>query len=688
MGIGAGRSERTARLVAAVSVGVVGLVIATSAVVPTQALDAGSPPAAEWTAPLAPTEDPDVLVPYAPRDVIEFGGTLFVADPDGIDRFDAATGSPLTSFPAPTNVTIADVVANTTGSLYAVGTLDDDGDPQIWVGRYTAAGVLDWSDSYGNPYVAPGGAGDFGSGDDAGEAIALDGSGGLYVGGILDRFGGFDRQVSVRKYSDVATPQSQWQDEYLVQESSSLEDIGASSTGVYVVGAWFGPFSSPYVLKISPSTGAQEVFEAGFSESSPGFSTGVAVTDTSVFVSVRERFNTAAGPASDARVVKFDAVTLDVIWSNMIGTTYGVLPELGSTDSATDVIVDGTTVYVTGTTDDPAINGPLAGLSGTGGFVRQLTDNGPSATVDFTYSTPPGGGLGTDGTSLYLTGSDGSGSGTCDVRLGENQEPGTCFLAKIIDTQSGAGGVWPDFDGDGLADRSVFRPEFGGWFANGQPTAFLGLPGDVPVPGDYNGDDITERAVFRNGAWYIDGQPTRFLGTATDVPVPGDYDGDGDWEPAVYRDGAWFIEGQPTRFLGAAGDVPVPGDYNGDGTTEIAVFRPSVGGWYVDGAAPVFYGLSTDVPVPGDYNGDGTTDRAVYRPEFGGWYVDGQPTEFIGLSSDVPVPADYNGDGTTERAVYRPEFGGWYVQNATTVFYGLGTDIPLPLPAAVYTTYY
>jgi hypothetical protein len=245
-----------------------------------------------------------------------------------------------------------------------------------------------------------------------------------------------------------------------------------------------------------------------------------------------------------------------------------------------------------------------------------------------------------------------------------------------------------DFDGDGAADRSVFRPQYGGWFVDGGATEFLGLSGDVPVPGDYDGDGTTERAVFRDGAWFIEGEPTRFLGAPGDIPVPGDYDGDGVMEPAVFRDGAWYIEGQPTRYWGSPGDVPVPADYDGDGTSEAAVFRAEVGAWYVEDEATVFFGLESDVPVPGDYDGDGRTDRAVFRPQVGGWYVDGQLTEFIGLDSDVPVPADYDGDGIVERAVFRPQVGGWYVQDAVTVFYGLDTDVPLLLPAAIYNARY
>ena len=241
-----------------------------------------------------------------------------------------------------------------------------------------------------------------------------------------------------------------------------------------------------------------------------------------------------------------------------------------------------------------------------------------------------------------------------------------------------------DFDGDGDTDRSVFRA--GAWYAEGQPTAFFGVAGDLAVPGDYDGDGDLDRAVYRGGTWLTEGQPAVSLGTGDDVPVPGDYDGDGHTDRAVFRPsvGAWFIEGQATIYHGASGDVPVPGDYDGDGDADVAVWRPASGGWHVAGQATQWLGLQGDVPVPGDYDGDGTTDRAVWRPSSGGWHVDGQATQWLGLQGDVPVPGTYAAGATTKRAVWRPAVGGWYVDGQATAYLGTGGDQPLPVPVAVY----
>ncbi|PYT00857.1 MAG: hypothetical protein DMF63_06025 [Acidobacteria bacterium] len=258
-----------------------------------------------------------------------------------------------------------------------------------------------------------------------------------------------------------------------------------------------------------------------------------------------------------------------------------------------------------------------------------------------------------------------------------------------------------DFDGDGAADRSVFRPGDQTWYLDQTSLSYqitkFGLSSDVIVPADYDGDGRTDIAVYRSGTWYILGSASGLIGTqfgvAGDVPQPADFDGDGRAEVAVFRGGTWYtfnlLNGEITQVqFGLSGDVPVVGDYDGDGKADRAIYRPSTGTWwYLSSVAgtqnAVQFGISSDVPVPADYDGDSKTDFAVYRD--GVWWVlnssSGTATTYqFGISTDQPVPADYDGDGKADFAVYRN--GIWYIASSSSGFmitqFGTAGDQPAP----------
>jgi uncharacterized delta-60 repeat protein len=265
-----------------------------------------------------------------------------------------------------------------------------------------------------------------------------------------------------------------------------------------------------------------------------------------------------------------------------------------------------------------------------------------------------------------------------------------------------------DFDGDGKADVSVFRPSTNRWyvFKSSDSTvseATFGLAGDVVSPADYDGDGKTDLGIFRPGSgdwWYqssINGaQLSVHWGASGDVPRPGDFDGDGKADFIVFRpsNGVWYRFGSSgaasiTPF-GLAGDKPVSGDFDGDGRSDPAIFRPSTGDWWylssVNGAQlATHWGISTDIPAPADFDGDGKTDFAVYRPSTGVWYViNSSNFSFLimqfGIAEDKPVPADYDGDGKADIAVFRPSTGVWYQMKTTAGFsaqqFGVSTDVP------------
>ncbi len=126
------------------------------------------------------------------------------------------------------------------------------------------------------------------------------------------------------------------------------------------------------------------------------------------------------------------------------------------------------------------------------------------------------------------------------------------------------------------------------WFAT--PT-----PSEGTVKNDFNGDGITDMAIYQEstGYWFIimSGDyslSTSKLGELDYTPVPGDFDGDGKTDMAVYQEstGYWFIikssdYSLSTSKLGELGYTPVPGDFDGDGKTDMAVYQESTGYWFI-----------------------------------------------------------------------------------------------------------
>jgi hypothetical protein len=297
-----------------------------------------------------------------------------------------------------------------------------------------------------------------------------------------------------------------------------------------------------------------------------------------------------------------------------------------------------------------------------------------------------------DGKTDFITAT----SGITNSTLMFKDKTSFTFLKNVCDLPGQTRIV--DFDRSGTTDFSFWIPETGNWsFQTNTRYVIdrqiqtvnwgLGSLGDIPAPGDFDGDGITDFSVYRNstGVWYIrrssDLQWIVFqFGLTGDKPVAADYDGDTISDIAVWRpsDGNWHIWHMGTQqytsiHWGLDGDKPIPADFDGDLKTDVAVFRPATGVWYYlkssDGNfAAIQWGIDTDRPVPADFDGDGNADIAVYRESDNTLYVlksfDYSFSGYTwGTTQDIPYVGDFDGDFVADFGVYRPSTKQWWHTN-------------------------
>jgi len=156
--------------------------------------------------------------------------------------------------------------------------------------------------------------------------------------------------------------------------------------------------------------------------------------------------------------------------------------------------------------------------------------------------------------------------------------------------------VTGDWNGTGTTKIGIYAD--GLWYLDingngawdGEPTDKIvvfgtGLTGAVPVTGNWTGGAATNVGVYLNGSWYLDmngngawdGEPTdKFIffgvGLPGAIPVTGDWSGSGSKKVGVFVDGTWYLDFNGNwawdpaidiiNIFGSAGQKPVSGRLN------------------------------------------------------------------------------------------------------------------------------
>jgi len=283
------------------------------------------------------------------------------------------------------NTGTADAKATATdvnGNVYVVGSVTEDlgagivqGDQDVYLRKYDAAGQLVWSRLLGSSERA------------SGFAIATDANGNVAIAGkVSDRLtttsigGGDDtfvtkydsegREIFTRQVAPITDDQAN----ALAFGADGSLYVAGQTKGSVAAGVTHGGGVDAYVMKLT-STGSF-VYARQFGDASDDRATSIAVDGNGdVILGTVE-----AGEAKVRKLLSGDG-TSPPVWEVSLGA-------LGQ-GQLSSIAIDGTSVYVAGSTDNAALTaGGQASIAtahsgGSDGFVMKIADSGTTASADF-----------------------------------------------------------------------------------------------------------------------------------------------------------------------------------------------------------------------------------------------------------------------------------------------------------------
>ena len=325
------------------------------------------------------------------------------------------------------------------------------------------------------------------------------------------------------------------------------------------------------------------------------------------------------GEGGGVRVIGVPTVTLTgtILWGNLGNSGQDCSGPLASGGYNLVGSTASPCAYTGDVTDLPALSDPMPNALG---FYGETTEHHPlMAGSDAIDAAAADCGLATD--QVGATRPDGP---ACDVGAIEGTSP----VPPVV------------------ADEVVLVEPNGRWHirvpGNDDYTFFYGVPGDVPLFGDWDGDGFDTPGMYRpsNGFAYLtDTLPPDggvgvaefdfFYGIPGDQVFVGDWDGDSGDSLGISRNGKMYLANTNATvvadiefWFGVPTDIAYGADPDGDGKDSVIVYRQSNSFAYytndtTQDVAPtdgdVFFGIPGDKFVIGDWDRDTIDTPGVFR---------------------------------------------------------------------------